>query len=617
VRITWTPSRLWRVIAVVLVAACIASYATGVTPWLGPLAALSVLTVVIAQRTSWSFAVAAAIIVSLATSAVILRITPALGWSLVAAVSVVLSLLSAPGVVLLLSSRPVRLPRRGQLLAAVVIVAFLLTAVSVVVWRATPTADFGWAMHNDAVWNAVTTRFVITDGGLDGAAHPNSSPLTAMLMAAAAASGRADVAATGLFEHDIVRFVTFWLLAAGVSSVLAGVVGYRATRGTTTGRRWAAAVIAGLLPSTWFVFGVATDYGFFNGTVAVLLLCAVWIVWLDGEEHPLAGVLVLGLAAVCLLATWAPLALIPLALAAALAIRSLQGVRALAAGDRRRRLLLLACALLPAPLYALLVTLPDLGRDGGALAAGGAFIAFAPLHAVMIAAITLAVVLIVALVRRDDHTLVGSVLVVGAGAVALAYLLYQRRATETLWGYYPAKFAWFVCVLLLVLLTAEICRAAADGRARGIRAILGFVLAVVVPGSLMATNPPPHGWRTVLTPVAIALDIGADASSDAIRSLFDIAETGVPTIALNHRDPATDRFANGWLLQLESDDSREPIRNFSYFLEPGDEVEACEAIRTWGREVRVVTSDPDLEERLRATCEGADFVIDARVVPAG
>lgn len=616
-RTSWSSSRLWRVTAVVLVAACIVSYATGVTPWLGPLAAVSILTVAIAQRTSWSFAIAAAIITSLATSAVILRLTPSVGWSLVTAVSLVLVLLSLPGILLLISPRPVRLPSRGQGVAALVITAFVLVAVSVVVARATPGADFEWAMHNDAVWNAVTTRFVITDGGLDSGAHPNSSPLTAMLMASSAASGRAGIGAADLFEHDIVRFVTFWLLAAGASSVLAGIIGYRTTRGAQARRRWAAAIIVGLLPSTWYVFGVATDYGFFNGTIAVLLLCAAWIVWLEGEDRPLAAVLVLGLAAVCLLATWAPLALIPLALAAVLAIRSLRGIRSLSASGRRRRILLLAVALLPAPLYALLVTLPDLGRDGAALAAGGAFIAFVPLHAITIAAVTLAVVLILAVSRRDDHTLVGSVLVVVAGTVALAYLLYQRRATDSLWGYYPAKFAWFVCVLLLVVLTAEICRAAADEQARGIRSVLGFFLAVLVPGSLMATNPPPHGWRTVLTPVAIALGMGPDASRDAARTLFELAESGVPTIALHYSDPATDQFANGWLLQLESDDSREQIRNFSYYLAPGDEAQACEAIRAWDREVRVVTSDPELEERLRSTCEAVDVVVDVRTLPAG
>ena len=66
----------------------------------------------------------------------------------------------------------------------------------------------------------------------------------------------------------------------------------------------------------------------------------------------------------------------------------------------------------------------------------------------------------------------------------------------------------------------------------------------------------------------------------------------MPTIALHYRDPATDQFANGWLLQLESADSREPIRNFSYYLAPGDEEQACKAIRTWEREVRVVARNP-------------------------
>ena len=64
---------------------------------------------------------------------------------------------------------------------------------------------------------------------------------------------------------------------------------------------------------------------------------------------------------------------------------------------------------------------------------------------------------------------------------------------------------------------------------------------------------------------------GTGLAADPWRAnaAFDAATDGSPTIvARYHESPTTDRFVNGWLLQLESVRSDEHIRAFSYMLDP-------------------------------------------------
>src|SRR5690606_16138257 len=159
-----------------------------------------------------------------------------------------------------------------------------------------------------------TARMMIGDGGLDADAHPNSSPLTAGLIALAAAPGRES--ASLMLEHDVTRMAQLWFLAALAGTVLAGLVGLRATQMASAGIRIGAAVVSALVASSWFVWGFALQFGFVNATIALVVMLAAWLAWLEARVAPILGSAVLSLAAVAMLATWAPLAAVPGVLAA-------------------------------------------------------------------------------------------------------------------------------------------------------------------------------------------------------------------------------------------------------------------------------------------------------------
>lgn len=320
---------------------------------------------------------------------------------------------------------------------------------------------------------------------------------------------------------------------------------------------------------------------------------------------------VLSLASVALLATWAPVAAIPFALAAfALLSRLPTFVRG---PGNAGRLVLLAVAVAPVPLYVLTVTLPDLRRDGAALAVDGGIMPLQPVHVAVIAVVAVAISALTALHLHQRHQFTGVVIVVAISGVVGAYLIAQRSGSASWWGYYPAKFAWLVVSLLIVIIAATLLSELAVLRRRPAASIGVLALATLVPGVLMA-QVPPMGDRlaSLITPMAIVTHQGVAGSYPVAQRLFELAEPGVRTMAFSYLSPTDDTFLNSWLLQLESTEASDPIRMYSYILDPTDEAQACDAIRAWDAPVRVITSDVTLSRRLVERCAGTEITVDVR-----
>ncbi|WP_454138759.1 hypothetical protein [Microbacterium paulum] len=570
---------------------------------------LVTLTLAIGQRTSWPFAIAAGMIIELSLVALVLRFAPAVGVDLVGGAAIMFAVLGCGALAVLAASRPDRFIGRRELrVVTPLLVTPVLLVVIVAVFCAS-TGTFEWAMHNDAVWNLVTTRMLIADGGLDAVAHPNASPLTPGLLAIAAAVGRGTVAPADLLSHDIGRFATFWLICVAASALLAALIGARSVHGGSRVARVGAAAAVASIPFAWFTFGFASQFGFYNASLTLLLLLAMWLAWLETRVSPVAGAGVLSLASVALLATWAPVAAIPFALGAfALVSRMPFSTHG---GRRARGAWWLALALAPVPLYVVAVTLPDLRRDGAALAVDGGILPLLPVHVAVITAVAVSLSVLTALHLHQRHQLAGVVVVVLVSIVVGVYLVAQRAGAQSWWGYYPAKFAWLIASLLLVIISATLLSELAVLRHRRLAATGVIALSILVPGVLMAQVPPSNDrLASLITPVAIITQRGVAAGHPVAERLFELAEPGVRTMAISYRSPADDRFLNSWLLQLESTSAEDPIRTYSYGLDPRDEEQACAAIRTWNAPVRVVTSDPTLSGRLPEECAGAQITIE-------
>jgi hypothetical protein len=310
-------------LALILVVAG-AVYFSGLTPWPLVLWVGALATVALARWFGWAVAMAVVVLTAGFVTSLLLRWYPALAVDLGTANGVVLVTLGVAATIMAaFTRRPFSAPSaRFVRVALASMVAPLIAALLIGI----DLARFGvekisWAMNNDAVWNTVTARFITDDGGLNAATHPNSSPLTAMVLASSMAPGRGFVPGSALLEHDVLSEAAAWLVITLLASVFAGLIVARNVRHRAGWQiMWGA--VGGAIPLTWYVTGFSFQYGFYNAPVSLLLLLAAWVLWTDGARAPYLATVALLLGTTALLATWAPLAIVSLALALVNVIRS-------------------------------------------------------------------------------------------------------------------------------------------------------------------------------------------------------------------------------------------------------------------------------------------------------
>ncbi|WP_167051065.1 hypothetical protein [Salinibacterium sp. ZJ77] len=570
--------------------------------------AFAALATLYAQFASWAFALASALVTLMALLAVVLRVTPAWAVDLNVALGLGLVALAAASAALVLVRRnparraaPFATVRNGLILAIPAGVSLAMMSLAARPRGAGPR----WAMHNDAVWNMVSARLIISDGGVDPELRPHSSPLTAGMMAVVMAPGRGGLAGSSLLEHDVWRVAELWAILIGAAMLCSALVGWDMLRGRPSHARLAVAAVCSFVPATWFVAGFAIFFGHLNAIVGLVLLLASWIAWREGERAPRRAALALSTAAVALLAVWAPLGLLAAVLAFVLLMRCRPR-----SPVRMRPLLNWAFAAVPIPLYGMLVTVQDFIREGTALAVDGGIHDPGVVATTVVAMLAVTSAIVHARRTERTHVALGIALVVTAAAIVVLFLVWQRaRGGEPVWGYYPIKMAWITVAFLWVIAVATL--SAAVSGAAWKRAGLAAVSAACAIGTLLVVAAPPTWtWRGPLAfPMAeIAAGVGVAARGEDALNLFSLASAD-RVMAVRWGSTETDQFVNQWLLQLASDHSTDPIRAFSYDLDVNDDAHVCDALRAWGDHVIIHTRDHELSTRLRGACEGADFEV--------
>lgn len=567
----------------------------------------------IGQRFGWATSVAAAVLFLLLGNTIVLRLLPLTGVELGVANTALLTL-SAAGLWFWLVTRAkaLRLPDSAALIvAASALLAPLMTGVIVVATLGLGSGmRVGWLMGTgtDVVWNTVASRFILNDNGIAPWLNPNPSPLVNGLMASWYAPGRG--AAEEVLRHDVARQSELLILLFLLCSVLAGIVTARAVPARRPVMRGLAGVFGSLIPLTWYLAGFVIRFGFFNVAVAVAILLCVWLVWTDLPRHAAASIGLLLVATTILLAAWAPLAALSLGLAGVAGMvhwRTLVRLRGVAAV-----LFLVSGAQLV--LYVLLVTLPDLTRDGAALGANGGVPEITPLDVVLAAVLIFAFAAVAAVGLGQRHELLGVVVVLVATTVGIGYLALQRRGMDTLWGYYPAKLGWLVSVLIVIVLAASLLRWLSHQQASGLNTVAVLFATLLVVGLIMAKVPPLNRDLAGVLPL-IGIGLTPDSATDLARQdvLFAEADSGKKEIFARYSASADDdAFINYWLLQLNAASSDDPVRKFAYTLDSTDPEEVCAAAEAWGNGVVVVTRDAAFEQSLRDACPAGEFALRLR-----
>jgi hypothetical protein len=600
------------VTAALLIGALSAGIFTGVQ-W--PFAALVVLIAVFAlgQYLTWTLALAGGLLAFMSLLAMAMPIFPALHLGLEASNLLLLSLVGLASWLTLWGRRGrIRVPSKasGLLFVSAIIVPVLGLAYIVFTIIRHGADHLSWAMSNDAVWNTVSARFFVTDGGLVPSVHPNPGPFTNELMASAMAPGRSRVPIPDLLLHDLSREVELWLFLTLLASFLSGFVVARAVRESKKVLRIIAGIGGGLIPLTWYATGFSFMFGFMNVTVAIVVLLCIWLLWAEVQTRRFAALCFLILATTVMLAVWAPLACIPAAVAAASAALQWRDWRKVAAWPATLYFWLAVAQLVA---YVLLLTIPDLRRDGAALGGGGAMVPISPTNVMVCAAITFVLTALAAIGRGDHHSFVGVCILIGAGGFAIAYLSGQSAAMGG-WGYYAAKLSWMLTILALILVAASIIGWVNEDRARLPMsvAVVGASVAILV---IMAGQMPPAAWgvRSVFPELTIGRPGGMSARDAEAATLFSISDPRKKSLVVGYfADPAADQFVNGWLIQQPAQQSKDPFRNYAYYLDTSKPDQVCDVIHAWGGGVDVYTRNATVKSTLAAACPNTDFRVIVR-----
>jgi hypothetical protein len=353
------------------------------------------------------------------------------------------------------------------------------------------------------------------------------------------------------------------------------------------------------------VSGFAVEFGFYSASLAVLLLVCCWALWQSVRAYPFWVFVFLALVGTCVLATWALLVLVPVALAATIFLTDARGFL-----NRTRRWRIVVCcvAVLQLLVYGVFVGIPDFLSNSVALATNGGIQNSPPesLAALVIAALGLTILVGRGLGRYDDVR--GTIAVIVGIAAGLGLLLVQGSDR---WTYYPAKFAWLSSILLLVIIAAALGQLLVNAVTRRRLMVAGAIVSLLVVAAVAIKSPPPsRNLALGLTPLGSALSGAARQQDQTAARLFSLSDQGHKILVSRYSaDVTDDEFLNLWLLQATSQKGTERIRDFAYGLIPTSAGQVCAAIAAWGGGVTVATTVRGWGAKLHAACPSEIFTV--------
>jgi hypothetical protein len=458
-----------------------------------------------------------------------------------------------------------------------------------------------WAMNADSVNVMGFARRMLADGGIDPGSTPQSTPLPFAMVASNMAGGRASLANDAVLRHDVTRLAEVWVFAIALCCLLTGGLVARVARNFRLRIAVPVTIAASVAGLSWYFIGVQFDGGFINSAFALVLLLAAWLVFIGGERHPVSALVMLLLASTVLLAVWSPLVVCLIALEIVLFIRGFRTIRE--HGVRGFAAVGVAAAIFLG--YAVAFVLPALVGGSGALAGDGGFPPIGPKFILAIVAVVVVLGVVVARVTGTAHATVGALALILAFSLGLAFLLFQRRAASFLWGYYPAKYAWTVSLLLLVIAMtfALTLLARAPGHiGSSVTALVGVVGLFVS----LIWSPSGDYQRVALSPLVGILQGGGGYNRIA-DTVFRYSGSANGYDVL-WKSAEGDYWPNYWLLQTDiPNPPSNPVRAYASIPGTLSVDQICEVLTLLGPNTIVHTAELSALAELTVSCPSEDY----------
>jgi hypothetical protein len=444
-----------------------------------------------------------------------------------------------------------------------------------------------WAMQNDSAWNIVVARMMFSDAGVSANREANPSPLMPGLLSFSFAGNRSAIPENLLLEHDVVSAASLWISLILFAGVAGGLLANVICRHAPSLIRLIAIVASTVAPSLWFCFGYSIEFGFYNASLAILILLCILLAWLSPPKNNYSLGWIMAVATIVSLAAWAPIAIFPMGF---LLVQIFPKTPQIGGARTWKHLFVRASPLLLIACYFALVTLRDLLGEKNGLSADGGIFQLSPVQAAIFILVPLSIICVAGL-TISDKLFSTAVIVASSFATGLAFLLWQRRTQSNLWGYYPVKFTWLVgCVIVFVAIPAALAIAAGTGTKNRNRMTLGLLLLATVFTVCLQLGPRVEPRLQALFPtVSIARGTSYSVLDNAARALFLLPNNSKPVLVHDLLSKPEDDFINFWTIQTQSDRSDSPIRWFAYYQDSTDVNQVCVAAKAWGPGTQIIS----------------------------
>ncbi len=525
------------------------------------------------------------------------------------------ALLWAVGGVLVLLRTPGALRRPGRHAVAL----WVSPTLGAVGWIGTVGASqfvpgaskLSWAMNGDGFNNLFYANRILTDHGLALGQAENPVPLPATVLALAMAPGRSELASNDLLGHDLASLTVVWTLVLAVTCILTGAVVASAIPVRSPVAVAVASALGSLLPLTWYLAGLPAQWGYFNASVVLPILLSTWLVFLASRRFPVAALVALSGLTTLVIATWAPLVLVPGCLGIAVLVRDWKRIRALQ-GLSALALVLGAVQVLA---WVGVVTVPTFLAQGGALEVPGhGFPSTWPeVSLLLIGLVALALLL---RGKTSIPVVPGMIAIVVAAVATSAMLLFLDHGQGDPWtAYYPTKLAWIISALL-VMVVLSLVVSIVERSARGPRTATAGIASVVGLALLVTAAVPVDGWQqTVVRQPMIRILSGSiwHTGDRAATQILALTDPRAPGILWQSNDP-DEAMIDFWVLVTRGGDlAGDPVLRAVAFVayrsyratgtyDNSDPRTLCAILSRMKPTPTVHTASPALEAELRDTC---------------
>ena len=472
-------------------------------------------------------------------------------------------------------------------------------------------ARLSWVMNGDGFNNLYYGNVILSARGLAIGQAENPVPLPASLIALAMSPGRPTIADRALLAHDLESFTIVWTVILAATCILIGAVVATAIPKHYPHAVAFASALGSLLPLTWYVAGLPAQWGYFNANVVLPILLATWLAFLASRRFPVTALVVLSGLTTLVLATWAPLVLVPGALGIVILVKHWKLIRLLQ-GSAALMLVLGASQVIA---WVGTVTVPTFLSQGGALEIPGhGFPSAWPAVPVLL----FALVALSFFVRRSTSLpVVPGVIAIACSTIAAAgMLLFLDGGQSNPWSaYYPTKFAWIISVFLVVIvlsLAVATVVALAPGRGTSVAGIAIATGAVL----LACAAIPIDSWSetVVRQPMTRILSGSIWHTGDrAANKILSLSDPRAPGILWQTGDP-DEAMIDFWVLVTRGGDlaGNIELRSIAFVayreyrangsFDDSDVGPLCQIVTLMKPTPTVHTANRSLEAEMRGTC---------------